>query len=121
MEDRLLHNILELENKLKKVQKKLDIAMQGLTYISTNSDTYKVASKTLDEIDNIQGEIMIYIIFASLAVGIFALKFAKKLQLEEAFRRRKKERKIAWNKKQKGIRNGKKVRKRNKPPKRKRQ
>ena len=53
MEDRLLHNILELENKLKKVQKKLDIAMQGLIYISTNSDTNKVGSKTLDELVNI--------------------------------------------------------------------
>ena len=63
---------------------------------------------------------MIYIIFTSLVVGILALKFARKLQWEEAFLRRKKERKIAWDKKQKGIRNGKKVRKRNKPPKRKR-
>ena len=63
---------------------------------------------------------MIYIIFASLVVGILALKFAKKLQWEEAFRRRKKERKIAWNKKQKGIRNGKRVHKRNTPPNRKR-
>ena len=53
MEDRLLHNILELEKRLRLVEKKLDIAMQGLTHISTNSDTYKVASKTLDEIDNI--------------------------------------------------------------------
>jgi len=53
MEDELLHNILELENRLKLAEKKLDVAMQGLKYISTNSDTYKVASKTLDEIDNI--------------------------------------------------------------------
>ena len=53
MEDNLLHNILELQGRLKKVEMKLDIAMQGLKYISTNSDTYKVASKTLDEIDNI--------------------------------------------------------------------
>ena len=53
MEDELLHNILELENRLKLAEKKLDIAMQGLIYISTNSDTYQVASKTLDEIDNI--------------------------------------------------------------------
>ena len=63
---------------------------------------------------------MIYIIFTSLVVGILALKFARKLQWEEAFLRRKKERKISWNKKQKGIRNGKRVHKRNKPPKRKR-
>ena len=63
---------------------------------------------------------MIYIIFTSLVVGILALKFARKLQWKEAFLRRKKERKIAWNKKQKGIRNGKRVRKRNNPPKRKR-
>tara|TARA_Y100001963_G_C6628610_1_gene375186 strand:+ start:157 stop:348 length:192 start_codon:yes stop_codon:yes gene_type:complete len=63
---------------------------------------------------------MVYIIFASLVVGIFALKFAKKIQWEEAFRRRKKARKVAWNKKQKGIRYDKGVRKRSKPPKRKR-
>ena len=63
---------------------------------------------------------MIYIIFTSLVVGILALKFARKLQWKEAFLRRKKERKIAWNKKQKGIRNGKRVRKYNKLPKRKR-
>ena len=53
MEDRLLHNILKLQMELQEVHERLDIAMQGLTYISTNSDTYKVASKTLDEIDNI--------------------------------------------------------------------
>ena len=63
---------------------------------------------------------MIYIIFTSLVVGILALKFARKLQWKEAFLRRKKERKISWNKKQKGIRNGKRVHRRNKPPKRKR-
>ena len=63
---------------------------------------------------------MIYIIFASLVVGILALKFARNLQWKEAFNRRKKERKMAWNKKQKGIRNGKRVHRRNKPPKRKR-
>ena len=63
---------------------------------------------------------MAYVIFASLVVGILALKFAKKLLWEEGKIKRRKERKIAWNKKQKGIRNGKKVRKRNKPPKRKR-
>ena len=62
---------------------------------------------------------MIYIVFPSLVVGIFALKFARKLQWEEGFLRRKKRRKIAWNKKQKGIRNGKRVRKHNKPRKRK--
>jgi len=53
MEDRLLHNILELEQRLELLQKKLDVAMQGLKYISRNSDTHMVASKTLDEIDNI--------------------------------------------------------------------
>ena len=36
---------------------------------------------------------MIYLIFTSLVVGILALKFAKKLQWEEGFRRRRKERK----------------------------
>ena len=63
---------------------------------------------------------MIYGIFTSLVVGILALKFAKKLQWEEGFRRRKKERKVAWNNKQKGIRNVKRVRKNSKPPARKR-
>ena len=54
MEDRLLHNILELENRLKLVQKKLDIAMQGLRAIcKCGLDKYNIASKTLDEIDNI--------------------------------------------------------------------
>ena len=53
MEDRLLHNILELEQRLELLQKKLDVAMQGLKYISSNSDIHMVASKTLDEIDNI--------------------------------------------------------------------
>ena len=63
---------------------------------------------------------MIYIIFASLVVGILALKFADKLLWEERKIKRRKERRIAWNKKQKGIRNGKRVHRRNKPPKRKR-
>ena len=63
---------------------------------------------------------MIYLIFTSLVVGILALKFAKKLQFQEGFRRRKKERKVAWNNKQKGIRNAKRVRKHSKPPARKR-
>ena len=58
---------------------------------------------------------MVYVIFASLVVGIFALKFAKKLLWEEGKIKRRKERKIAWNKKQKGTRYGKGVRKRNKP------
>ena len=53
MEDRLLHNILELQERLKKVQKKLDIALQGLIIISDGMDNHKVASKTLDEIDSI--------------------------------------------------------------------
>ena len=53
MEDNLLHNILELQGRLKKVEMKLDIAMQGLKVISNGSDTYKVASKTLTEINNI--------------------------------------------------------------------
>ena len=53
MEDNLLHNILELEMRLKLAEKKLYIAMQGLKVISDGSDTYQVASKTLDEIDNI--------------------------------------------------------------------
>ena len=63
---------------------------------------------------------MIYGIFTFLVVGILALKFARKLRWEEGFRRRKKARKVAWNKKQKGIRNVKRVRKNSKPPARKR-
>ena len=53
MEDRLLHNILELQEKLKIVEKKLDIALEGLQVISDGSDTFRVASKTLDEIDSV--------------------------------------------------------------------
>ena len=53
MEDNLLHNILELQDRLKKAEMKLDIAMQGLEIISDGSDTFNVASKTLDEIDTI--------------------------------------------------------------------
>tara|TARA_Y100001963_G_C6615976_1_gene369318 strand:+ start:380 stop:544 length:165 start_codon:yes stop_codon:yes gene_type:complete len=54
MEDRLLHNILELERKLKLYKKKLHIAKEGLKVISNNGlDKYDVASKTLDEINNI--------------------------------------------------------------------
>ena len=53
MEDKLLHNILELEMRLRLAQKKLDIAMQGLEIISDGIDNHRVASKTLDEINNI--------------------------------------------------------------------
>ena len=53
MEDRLLHNILELQDKLKITEMKLDIAMEGLKVISNGSDTYQVASKTISEINNI--------------------------------------------------------------------
>jgi len=54
MEARLLHNILELERKLKLYKKKLHIAEEGLKVISSNGlDKYDVASKTLDEINNI--------------------------------------------------------------------
>ena len=53
MEDRLLHNILELQKKLKLAQKKLDIAVEGLRVISDGMDNYSVATKTLNEIDNI--------------------------------------------------------------------
>ena len=59
---------------------------------------------------------MIEIIFISLAIGILIYNFADKLKWKERLLRRRKERKIAWDKKQKGIRNGKRVRKRNKPP-----
>ena len=53
MEDELLHNILELQQRLKKVEQRLDVALQGLKIISDGSDTFNVASKTLDEIDSI--------------------------------------------------------------------
>ena len=53
MEDRLLHNILELQERVEKLEKRLEVALQGLKIISSNSDTFNVASKTLDEIDNI--------------------------------------------------------------------
>ena len=51
MEDELLHSILLA--RLEKAERKLDIAMQGLKVISNGLDNYKVASKTLDEIDSI--------------------------------------------------------------------
>ena len=56
-EDELLHNILELQKRLQLVEKKLDIALHGLKIISDGSDTLQVATKTLDEIDTIQGEL----------------------------------------------------------------
>ena len=63
---------------------------------------------------------MIYFIFISLVVGIITFKYARKLLEGERIIRKRKERKIEWDKKQKGIRYGKRVRKHNKPPKRKR-
>ena len=51
MEDELLHSILL--TRLELAEKKLDIAIQGLKIISDGSDTFNVASKTLDEIDTI--------------------------------------------------------------------
>ena len=52
-EDDLLHNILELQERLEKAEQRLDVALQGLKIISDSSDTFKVASKTLDEINSI--------------------------------------------------------------------
>ena len=63
---------------------------------------------------------MIYIIFAILVIGILALKFADKILWEERKIRRREERRVILNKKQKGVQYGKGVRKRNKPPSRKR-
>ena len=63
---------------------------------------------------------MIYFIFISLAVGILICRFADKLKWEERFLRKKRERREAWLKKQKGVRHGKGVRRSYKPPKRKR-
>ena len=62
---------------------------------------------------------MIYFIFISLVVGIITFKIARKMEWEERLIRKRKERKVEWDKKQKGISYGKRVRKHNKPPKRK--
>lgn len=62
---------------------------------------------------------MLYFIFISLVVGIVTYKYAQKLQWEGRLRRKRKERKAGWNKKQKRKSHGKRVRKHNKPPKRK--
>ena len=39
--------------RLRLAEKKLEVAMQGLQVISDGMDNYKVASRTLDEINNI--------------------------------------------------------------------
>ena len=44
---------------------------------------------------------MIYFIFASLIVGIIALKIGKKQRWDDYILRRRKERKKEWDKKQK--------------------
>ena len=53
MDAELLHNILELQERLKLSEQKLNVAKQGLKVISNGLDNYKVSSKTLDEINNI--------------------------------------------------------------------
>ena len=63
---------------------------------------------------------MVYIVFISLAIGIFTYKIARKLLWEERFLRKRKERRIKWNQKQKGVQHGEGVRRGNKPPRRKR-
>ena len=63
---------------------------------------------------------MIYFILVCLVIGIAIFKIAEKLQWEEYIRKRKKGNKERWEEKQKGKPHGKRVRKRNKPPKRKR-
>ncbi len=64
---------------------------------------------------------MIYSVFIILLVGILTYKFADKLKWEEYHIRRRKERRKEWIKKQKKRKPyGNKVRKHNKPPKRKR-
>ena len=63
---------------------------------------------------------MIYFIFIFLAIGIATFKIGDKLQWEERLIKKRKEGKVEWDKKQKGKPHGKRVRKRNKPPKRKR-
>ncbi len=50
MEQRLIHNIVELQNELKLANKKLLVAIEGLKVIKDSTDNYHVASKTLEEI-----------------------------------------------------------------------
>lgn len=63
---------------------------------------------------------MVYIVFISLAIGIFLYKIGDKWKWEGRFLRIQNERRIAWLKKHKGVQNGKGVRRGNKPPRRKR-
>ena len=64
---------------------------------------------------------MIYSIFIILSVGILTYKFATKLKWEEQYIKRTKERRKKWLKKQnKRKPYGNKIRKRSKPPTRKR-
>ena len=63
---------------------------------------------------------MIYFIFISLVVGIITFKIARKMEWEERLTRKRKERKVAWDKTHKGVQYGKGVRKHNKHTKRKR-
>ena len=53
MEDNLLNNIINLQIRLRLVEQKLEIALEGLKVISDNSDNLNIASKTLDEIENL--------------------------------------------------------------------
>jgi len=62
---------------------------------------------------------MLYSIFIILVVGIIIYKIAVKLQWEGRLTRKRKERKIEWDKKQRDH-YGNRVQKRNKPPNRKR-
>ena len=63
---------------------------------------------------------MIYFILISLAVGILVYKIGDKLKWEGRLLRKKKERRKALLKKQKGVQYGKGVRKSNKHKQRKR-
>ena len=53
MDGSLEYRILELEEKLIKANKRLLIALEGLRVISDNTDSYNVASKTIEEINSI--------------------------------------------------------------------
>lgn len=53
MDESLECKILELEGKLIKTNRKLLIALEGLKVISDNTDSYNVASKTIEEINSI--------------------------------------------------------------------
>lgn len=53
MLEKLSNDNKRLSYKVSVLEKKLDLAIQGLINISEYADTYSIAKKTLEEIDNI--------------------------------------------------------------------